>query len=47
MPPELVIEKLTRVWSEKREREIAVRVEYSIEDGDCRLIHLMRIEELD
>jgi hypothetical protein len=41
------IEKLTRVWSQRREREVAVRIEYRVEEGTCPVIHLERVEMLE
>jgi hypothetical protein len=41
------LEKLTRIWSQRREKTIAVRVHYSLEDGDCRVFRLERVEELE
>ncbi|MGH9672653.1 MAG: hypothetical protein ACRD44_05680 [Bryobacteraceae bacterium] len=45
MPP--VIEKLTTIWSSRRERQIAVRVSYTVEEGDCKVYRLNGIDELD
>ncbi len=40
-------EKLALVWSARRERTIAVRVEYAaIQSGGCKIYRLYRIEEL-
>ena len=41
------MEKLTRVWSERRQKQVAGRVSYTVEDGDCRIYRLQQIEELD
>ncbi|MFN3325074.1 MAG: hypothetical protein ACK5AZ_16385 [Bryobacteraceae bacterium] len=41
------LEKLTRIWSEKKEKQIAVRVQYEVRDeGECKILMLNRIEEL-
>jgi hypothetical protein len=42
------IQKMSRVWSSKRECEIAVRIQYQvhIEDG-CKIYQLGRVEELE
>jgi hypothetical protein len=40
-------EKLALVWSARRERTIAVRVEYAAtESGGCKIYQLYRLEEL-
>ena len=39
-------EKIFWVWSDRREREISVRIRFSIrEDNGCQLISLMGREE--
>lgn len=40
-------EKLTRIWSDRREQWIAVRLYYRMLEGDCRIYVLERVEELD
>ena len=42
------VEKMSRVWSSKRECEIAVRIQYQIhtEDG-CRIYQIGQVEELE
>ncbi|MDX2149363.1 MAG: hypothetical protein SFV54_01415 [Bryobacteraceae bacterium] len=41
-------EKLLRVWSDRKERYVAVRVEYSCEDAaGCKLYTLHGIERFD
>lgn len=43
-----VFEKLYRVWSEKKEHKIAVRVQYSVaEDNGCKIYELLGREEWD
>lgn len=40
-------EKLCRIWSERRERDIAVRIYYEVQEaGGCRIYNLLRVEEL-
>lgn len=42
------VQKMSRVWSSKRECEIAVRVQYHVEvENGCKIYHLAHIEELD
>lgn len=46
--PIRTLEKLTRFYSLRREREIAVRVQYSVEDRNgCKIYGLTQVEELD
>ena len=41
------LQKLTSIWSARREKNIAIRVSYTVEDGDCRIFRIDSIEELD
>ncbi|MBC8164586.1 MAG: hypothetical protein H7Y20_01800 [Bryobacteraceae bacterium] len=41
-----IIEKIFRVWSERQEDEIAVRIQFSIADaGGCRVFEIATREE--
>ncbi|HUS07622.1 MAG TPA: hypothetical protein VMZ52_15050 [Bryobacteraceae bacterium] len=43
-----VYEKIYRVWSERKEDRIAVRIQYSSLDRDgCRIFTMLRREEWD
>jgi hypothetical protein len=40
-------EKIIRIWAERREREIAVRIHYSVTiDNGCKIYQLRMVEEL-
>ena len=40
------IDKIYRVWSERKEDQIAVRVQYTIaEQDDCRIFSILNREE--
>lgn len=40
-------EKLALVWSARRERTVAVRVEYTVIESDgCQIFRLYRLEDL-
>lgn len=42
------LEKLTRIWSDAREKQIVVRIQYSVEQNDSgKIYHLAKVEELD
>ncbi len=42
------MEKLCRIWSERREQQIAIKVQYDAWDlGGCRLIDLYDVRELE
>lgn len=42
------MEKLCRIWSERREQQIAIKVQYDAWDlGGCRLIDLYDMRELE
>ncbi len=40
-------DKLLHIWSSRRERDIAVRVYYTVEDDDCRIFRIEQVEELE
>ncbi len=41
-------QKLTRIWSDRRERKIAVRISYDREDaGDCQVYTIRAVEETE
>jgi hypothetical protein len=42
----VVNERLLRVWSSRKERNVIVHVQYEVKDlGGCQLYTLLRIEE--
>ena len=42
------LQKLARIWSERREKQIAVRIHYDLrEENGCKIYSLSRIEELE
>jgi len=41
-------QKLARIWSDRRERLVAVRIHYStLEQGGCKLFQLSEVEDLE
>jgi hypothetical protein len=40
-------EKIVRIWSSARERQIIVRVHYTREEPERKFIRLHKIDELD
>ncbi len=42
------LQKTSRMWVQRREREIAVRIYYDIrQEGDCKIYSLSQVEELE
>ena len=42
------IQKISKVWSSKRESQIAVRIHYQVRvEGGCKIYKLAQVEELD
>ena len=42
------MEKLARIYSERRERQIAVLIRYCVdEQGGCKIFKLEEVDELD
>jgi hypothetical protein len=41
------LEKLAKIWSSRREQEIAVQVQYEVvEDNGCRIYQINMIQEV-
>jgi hypothetical protein len=41
------LEKLAKIWSSRREQEIAVQVQYEVvEDNGCRIYRINMIQEV-
>lgn len=42
------LQKLSRIWSERKRRQIAVRIRYELhEQSGCKVYSLHKVEELD
>ncbi len=41
------VQKISQIWSSKRECQIAVRIQYQVHtEGGCRIFKLAQVEEL-
>ena len=42
------VDKLTRIYSERRERQILLRLQYSMqEEAGCKIYSLQKVDELE
>lgn len=42
------LQKLSRMWTQRREKEIAVRIYYDVrQEGKCKIYCLQQVDELE